>query len=1142
MGQGTINGTVRDPSGAVIEGAHLTLTETRTGSSRESTTDSTGSFSFPQLLPGTYAISVSAAGFAAAEQKDIELHVAQNLALEIPLALGQASTQITVTGEELTVGTTSGEVSTLISPREIQETPINGRNFLQLITLAPGVSTAANLNTFQTGLISVTRFSVSGASNDANVYVIDGAQDRDPGGNNVVPLFPSFDAIQEFRVQSNSYGPQYGGAGGAQVNIITRGGGNQFHGSAYDYFRNDKLDANSYFLNQNGIGKSKLRYNNFGYTIGGPIKKDKLFFFWSQEWRRQRRGLTRQGNVPTAAEKVGDFSEDAVRYNAAGCYTASPTPGVSVTTAGGCSSYPIDPNTGKPLGFVAAGQPLDPASAIIPGNELSQAGLTFLKLYPDPTKADAFSGLNYISNPVTPVDTRQENIRVDYSISKDVALLFRYTHDNWVNGAPPFTNGGEGQLWGDDIFPNVTDNWASPATSIAARLTTVKSSWVNTVQYSMSKTFTDISPGPGYAELNDPAVAAIPSFYPHPSERPHMTYWGGAYTSLWHNAPFYNDAHIDTFADDYSKVMGRHTFVAGASYAYGRKNDVVGGGGQTEAGETFGGIGFGSGIGNNSHNPAADFLFRGTTFGFDENSNGSIVNARFNEFEFYAGDTFKATPRLTLNYGFRWSFLRMPYAAKNDIANFIPSLWDPANADDPTDGLAYPGQHGLPRSLVHNANHLIAPRLGFAYDIFGTGHTVLKSGVGEYFGRVQASGQFLALGSNPTFIRNLSGRRFLDVADGFDPAGNPIDTSNASAGRPVKAIDPDLKNPTTWQWNLAVAQQLARNQTLEVAYVGSRSLHQYRARDLNQVLPEFRVDCLEAQLAGTGCGQFRTFNVGLASNGSIQQLSWDGDSVYHSLQARYSARLGRSLINLNYTWSRSIGDIAQSDFGDSAGSYTVTDNSNPRYDRGLSPLDRTHIFIANYIYQFPDLRDRGWLARNVLGGWEVSGVTSYSSGLPLTVFANPGPFDYSVVGQARPDVVPDASFSGPKTQDQWFNTAAFTLADHAAGALGNAPRGVIRGPGIANWDLSFAKNWTLPWFKTSRWADSSQLQFRADLFNAFNHTQFVSVDTNFGASNIVFDSTSNPTKIASYLTNPNFGHVTSTRDPREIQLALRLIF
>src|SRR5438067_1446476 len=410
----SIRGTVTDSTGAVVPGASVTVRNENTGFTRSNVTNGAGSYSFAELPIGTYTVDVSLSGFKSAIRKGIVLDVADVRGEDVQLEAGTLSETVTVESPALAIQTIGGEVAGLVTGEQVRELPLNGRNFLQLGTLMPGVSQGDGFNTKDRGLMSGIELAVSGSGLGGNLWMVDGANNNDVGSNRTILVFPSVDAIDEFKVHRNSYGAEFGGAAGAQVNIVTRAGTNEFHGSTYYFGRNDALASRDYFLEKADQPKGPLSVHDFGGTFGGPIIRNKLQFFASEEWNREKRGVTRTAFVPTAAERAGDFSGAPI----ADCSSATP----------------IDPLTGKAF-----------SGNRIPQNRLSPAGLLVLQLYPLPnTTPTAGSCNNWVSSINTPINWRQENARVDWSLSQKTHVMMRYTQDSWTNKSPS----AEETLWG----------------------------------------------------------------------------------------------------------------------------------------------------------------------------------------------------------------------------------------------------------------------------------------------------------------------------------------------------------------------------------------------------------------------------------------------------------------------------------------------------------------------------------------------------------------------------------------------------------------------------------------------------------------------------------------------------------------------
>ena len=389
---GSISGTVRDPAGAVVPQAQVIIQEERTGFSRTVVTNNEGFYSAPSLPFGRYSVSTAPQGFKKTISIGLELHVNENLVVNLTLEIGSVSETVTVPNETAPVETRSGEVSSLVSEKQVTELPLNGRNYAALLLVVPGVSpTNDNFTTRGTGLDSFVGASVNGNGSNQNLWTVDGVNNMDVGSNHTLLVYPSIDSIQEFRVERNSFSAEFGQAQGAVINLITKGGTNQFHGTAFEFLRNDVLDANDFFLNRAGKTKAAVRYNNFGFNFNGPIKKNRAFFFWSEEWRRERRGTARSARVPTAAEKLGDFSgvlTDPLPHDPAACRPDPNDPSATI-----CDPFPGNK---------------------IPADRLSPAGLALLKVYSDPNTQ---GGQNWIAAPTAPTDTRQDLIRGNVNLT-----------------------------------------------------------------------------------------------------------------------------------------------------------------------------------------------------------------------------------------------------------------------------------------------------------------------------------------------------------------------------------------------------------------------------------------------------------------------------------------------------------------------------------------------------------------------------------------------------------------------------------------------------------------------------------------------------------------------------------------------------
>jgi hypothetical protein len=1125
----SIRGTVTDSTGGVIPGANVTVKSEETGFSRSTVTNAAGSYSFAELPLGTYTVEVSLSGFKSAIRKGITLNVADVRAEDVQLEAGALSETVTVEVPKLAIQTVGGEVAGLVTGEQVRELPLNGRNFLQLGTLMPGVSQGDGFNTKDRGLMSGIELAVSGSSLGGNMWTVDGANNNDVGSNRTILVFPSVDAIDEFKVHRNSYGAEFGGAAGAQVNIVTRSGTNEFHGSGYYFGRNDALASRDYFLELNNQPKAPLNINDFGGTFGGPIVKDKLHFFASEEWNREKRGLTRTAFVPTAAERAGDFSGPLIPD---------------------CSSDPpIDPLTGHAF----------PGNKI-PQGRISPAGLLVLQLYPLPNTTPVEGSCNnWVTALNTPINWRQDHARVDYTINNQTRLLVRYTQDSWTNNSPS----AQETLWGDDPFPAVDSNWDQPGRSLTTQLArNIGSAAVNTLSFTYSANVITVTRGGLTPQLNDQINAAIPGVFPdsvkeYGANRGHPIFFGRENygDDLQNMAPFKNNQNLFVFKDDYASVFGKHFFKAGIVFSYNQKNEDVFDQGSAESSMFGDAVGL-TGDGDTTGNPLADLLLRGMAFDFSEARAERSIQQRWRDVEGYVSDSWKLHGRVTLDYGLRWSRFENPYDLGDTISSFDASTFNPAIGADACNGMLLPpgsnackeagllgGSAGPNRALAKTLNHF-APRLGVAWDVKGDGKTSLRAGLGQFYQR-ESLQNGLNLGFNPPFNRVLVGSRTLD--SNAEPFPDAFATND---GIPQYGLDTSGKMGYNWQWNVTAQHEIMRNTTLEVGYVGSKGADLLFPFDANQVpagdhngngVPD-RLDFIHAGSSTSARAALRPY--GVFGNASIAILDHGGNSLYHSLQTQLVSRFGHgSQFQASYTYSRTTGTVTLTGGENSVGASSVSLLENRSLDEGRAFTDRPNIFNASLVLALPALEDKSSAMKNVFGDWEIATIVQASSGRAVTVFTGPIPgLTNRVSGTGlnanqRPNLVDgqDCVASGG-APEQWLNPAKYTLDGFQLGTFGNAPRGVCHGPNFFQTDLAFYKN--------VKFSGRLKAQLRFEIFNVFNRANFIGLSTSLSPTSATLDTgrQQTATKIVTATTSNNFGQAGATRDARQAQFGFKLMF
>jgi hypothetical protein len=1158
-----------------------------------------------------YQVTIKAPNFKESVAKNVEVHVASTTAVNMALQMGGSTETVEVTTNAVQVQTDSAVLGETIDATQVSELPLNGRNFMGLTQLAPGVSTGNSYDGTGKGLKGGVDFSVNGNSVTNNLYLVDGANNNDRGSNRTILIYPSVDSIAEFKMLQNSYGPEYGQASGAVVTMVTKSGTNAFHGSVFYNGRNDALNSWDYFAKRIDQ-KGKLRRNDYGFSLGGPAIKDKLFFFYSQEWNKEIRGIPRTSCVPTAAERAGDFGTDFTNLNA-GKVDAGGNP-LPADWRDGCGApRPSDAN-GNSL-IMPANQKVGNPYAL---NTITPLGADFINWFPQANQPD---GHTWNASLNSALNWRQENARVDFNLTKNNVLMGRYTQDAWNNPAPGTTG------WGDSIFPTLNSNWAQPSKMIIGKLTsTIGSSIVNDAEFSYSNNRINITPGGSNPALMANFTADAPTLYPADLKNSPLgvpnTLWGGfsgygGNTTFWVEAPWNNKLDMYSMRDDISKVSGNHTYKAGILIDVNSK-DEDSGGPNTER-LSIGGVATKDNLGNNlpatnvtTGNNLVDYMQPNLQFNLNELSTNVRSLDRWRDYEFYFGDTWKARKNLTIEYGIRYSLLFSPYNAKSRATSFQPWLYDPNKpSSDACNGLwTVPGTHpcadanalygtnyseaiAAPNKYLMDQNHhLFAPRFGLAWDPSSNGSWAVRFGIGQFFQRDRVTPWFVTMNNapfsvnSPTYVRTLGGATPANLL--------------AGSASPGGGFSPESTMPNSWQWNLALEHSFAKETALQVAYVGNAAIHQLNSYDINVPDPTKQVNCPlvvggRTDSFNTGTWTCGAYGIGGSYNSLLRPYDndgtlayWDhsGHATYHALQTVFKTKYKRSQFTAAYTWSHSIGNVALDDSSGGLGGSTYLYYKNTSLDRGNTPINRPHIFVANGTYFFPELKGSNGFMRNTLGGWELSGITMATSGHSVNVQNNVTENtslvdDFLIAGAplgtplnhvtgktygagniyglpGAGTYTPLMSGSGCNAGmkgDQIINPNAFTLVGQELGVVSDkkAPRGYCLGPHYVNTDLSIDKNWKL--------SERFNMQFRIDFFDLFNHPNFNAGALNLGpggsqpvkdvncgpATNGLYApcSPSNNTVTRESLNNATtFGNSTGTigNHGRELQYGLRITF
>jgi len=1164
--QATLVGSVTDSSGAAIPGAKVTVTQADVGFTRDLVTNSAGEFTAAKTPIGSYVVTVEATGFQKLVRTGIVLNVGQTLRVDLQMTLGQMTQQITVSGSTVKVETENATVSDVVSGNQIQELNLVGRNYQMLSILTPGAAPEDYWDPTKLGHNSQAGISFNGTRDYYNNFEVEGGQNNDTTSGGPSPdTFPALDSIAEFRISTSNYGADVGMRAGANIQVITKSGTKEFHGDAYEFVRNDHMDANDWFVNRQiappggHAPKRPLKWNLYGYTFGGPFyipghyntDKSKTFFFWSQSWAKYREGTVISANTPTLRMRQGDFSEcdpASANYNAiaaSGCFV--PINPVTKATFPG-DIVPIDPNAQTILNGVVP----------LPNN-----------------------GINgYLTAPSTPTNWRQEQIRVDQNISDKTTAFVRFTQDSWGQNLIP-------NLWSGSSYDTIASPWEVPAKNAVFHLThTFKPNLMNEfiLAYGNDPHVIHVAAGPGspaHSILKPSNWSVTPIFAANKSITilPDTSVSGGvpfSWTqSFGQDNGYYSTLETFTLKDNVVYTVGRHSLKFGvfalsyyghSIYNYTDPQGIF----------TFSGGGFPGSTGNG----LAD-MYTGRITQYQEGTpydytTGTALGGlgrdkeRFKQFEPYFQDDWKVNRRLTLNLGVRYTWNQMFHnITKLPIdVNFIPSQYDINKAaqidingnlipgtgqfyTSPGNGIVICGQGGLPTGCVYPDRATLAPRFGFAIDPTGAGKTAIRGGFGIFhdLNAAQEVSSEQNTGGPPAVLSpsayNIVGYQSI--------VAGPTPVTSASAYAIRNAI------PMVMQYNVTVQHEFSGNNFLSVAWVGTLGRHLGTQRNINQIPVGIGTENVPV-LAGSGTpgcdasGNCDVQNVLINQTRptyffapyrdftSIHYLQYSAVSNYNSLQVNLRHTVGHGLsFQSAYTWSHGIDTTTGYN-----GNWGVDDSNLSRW-RATSDTNRTHVLILNYIYDLPFFKQSSTsFLRNGLGGWKFSGITSFYTGVPVGFGCGRNGFSSGIgrgiqcntLGplQIKKGVEDDPQFGPTPT---WFDPSVIAqpfqsqlAANNEPGMFGYMGRNVLTGPGRNNWDLALLKDFQAPWFN----GEHSTFQFRLETFNTFNHPQWVTINAGCGGQT-PFGSPCNGNA-----NNYQNGEVSAARSPRLVQVGLKFIF
>ena len=1127
---GSIQGNVADAAGATVPNAKVTaFDEDKNVVVRETTTNREGSFALTPLLPGMYAVKIEAQGFKSYDSSNLKLDQNQIMNLGvIALQVGQISDSISVEAQIPLVETATAQKSFVVSSREVTELPLNGRDFMTLLRTLPGVVTN-NASDFRLVFNNTNEFNVNGMRGSANNVFLDGAINTDLGANDGQYTQISLDAVSEFKVQTSAFNAEYGRSPGVMISMNTKAGGSQFHGTLYEFIRNDAFDANSFFRNAQGQAKAKLRFNQFGANLGGPIiiphfstgDHKKLFFFFNYEGTRATRPLNNNTfvDIPSAQVLNGDLSQ---------LFRPGFIQNVGQDTAfrNGTVFQPgtiVRDSSGRAIG----GTPYP--GNIIPQAQWNRNAPAFIKMLNFVSRAGAPPTPNIpeqVRVPFQPTYKFNKNAkvaRVDYNISPNMNFFFRWADDAQreeqdigIFASLPYP-----------IYPQFRKkpgaSWSWNLVNVISPRTTNEFIFA----YNHLTQVVDVTDSADQSAYDRKALGfQFQELFPEQNTRnrfPSFSCGIGTCNFSPFQANWRSEGKTYAFTDNLALNRGSHTYKTGV-YVNWNNN------GQQPGWSDALNVNFGPNASNpnDTGNQFANMLLGNYT---TASQTKGIFYGSFREIslEAFVQDSWKVNRRLTVEYGIRWGYQGPTYTRGKFLQNyFFADLYDRSKAvrintasgvtqgtiisgsGDPFNGMVEEGSKGLPLGAVEHRYNNWAPRLGLSFDPFGDGKTAIRLGGGVFYERIQQNVyNFGGLG-NPPLV--TTPQFYGGNLDGLSPA---LVASGTLSPVGIRAIDKKGQIPTTYAWSFDIQRELGARTSVDIGYVGNLARHLIFNRDLGQ-LPLNTT---------TAPGTTILSAVNFTNNAirpfpgytGVTYTEFGATSNYNALQTRLSRRFATHLtLNVSYVWSKAMNET-DSD-GASIGYFL-----NRRRDYARAGFDRQHTFNLDYVYELPAFAKSNEFLKKVVNGWQLAGITRFWSGSPMDVSANGDPG--TLGGGQRADYLGGTIYNdGYRQSLQYVNPLVFGRP--ANGSLGTLGRNVLTGPGYQNWDISLYKNTNI--------TERLKAQLRVETFNTFNHTQFVNPGVGINVPN--------PNTPVTAATAGSTGRLTATRDPRSMQLALKILF